>query len=181
MIVYDYNRSYTDVTTGFATEASHVFEASMLRIEHCISQLTDQELWWRPAPEMNSIGNLLLHLAGNVGQWVVAAIENVPSRRNRPAEFAEHGPVLRDQLLTPLRETVAQARRAIKAIKTPDQLLQTRRIQGNDTNLLTAIFHASSHFEGHTQEIIAMTRQIKGNQYKFLWQPTSPEQISAKS
>jgi len=83
MSVYDYNRTYDDVTKGFATEASHVFEASLLCIEHCVSQLSDQQLWWRPLPEMNSIANLLLHLAGNVGQWVNAAIENPPSTRNR--------------------------------------------------------------------------------------------------
>jgi hypothetical protein len=59
-------------------------------------------------------------------------------------------------------------------------LLQARRIQGNDTNLLTAIFHAASHFEGHTQEIIGMTRQILGEKYSYLWKPQSPEQVSAK-
>ncbi len=81
--------------------------------------------------------------------------------------------------MTSLRDAVARARRSIESIQSPDQLLQTRRVQGNNTNLLTAIFHSASHFEGHTQEIIAMTRQIKKEQYKFLWQPKSPEETSA--
>ena len=177
MSVYDYNRAYDDVTQGFVAEACHVFRASLERMEHCVSQLDDQQLWWRPRPEMNSIGNLMLHLSGNVGQWVVAAIADTPSNRNRPAEFAERGPISRDKLLASIRDAVSNACRSIETIKTSEQLLQRRRIQGNDTNLLTATFHAASHFEGHTQEIIAMTRQILGDQYTYLWQPKSPEQI----
>jgi hypothetical protein len=65
------------------------------------------------------------------------------------------------------------------SIKTAEHLLAPRRVQGNDTTVLTAIYHAVSHFEGHAQEIIAMTRQLKGPDYKFLWTPKTPEQISA--
>jgi uncharacterized protein DUF1572 len=180
MSVYDYNRTYTDVTQGFVAESTHVFRASLQRIEHCARQLSDEQLWWRPRPEMNSIANLMLHLSGNVGQWVVSSVANVPSTRNRPAEFAQRNPIPRDELLRTLQDAVQRTCSSIDSIKTSEQLLQPRRIQGNDTNLLTAIFHAASHFEGHTQEIISMTRQILGDQYKYLWQPTTPEQVSAK-
>ncbi len=180
MSVYDYNRTYSDVTQGFVAEASHVFRASLQRIEHCVNQLSDQQLWWRPRPDMNSIANLMLHLSGNVGQWVVASVANVPSTRNRPAEFAQREAIPKEQLLRTLREAVEAATSAIESIESPQQLLAARRIQGNDTNLLTAVFHAASHFEGHTQEIIGMTRQVLGDKYVYLWKPQTPEQISAK-
>ena len=179
MSVYDYNRTYAGVTQGFVAEASHVFEASLQRIEHCANQLSEEQLWWRPRPEMNSIANLMLHLSGNVGQWVVSAVANVPSNRNRPLEFLQREPIPRGQLLGTLRDAVTRTTGAIESIKTSQQLLGARRIQGNDTNLLTAIFHAASHFEGHTQEIIGMTRQILGEKYKYLWKPQTPEQVSA--
>src|SRR5258706_7851702 len=105
MSVYDFNGVYDDVTTGFAAEAGKTLALCLARIEHGLSQLSDDQVWWRPRPEMNSIGNLLLHLAGNVGQWIVAPVENTPSTRNRPAEFAERGPIPRDHLLTQLRTT----------------------------------------------------------------------------
>src|SRR6185503_16065853 len=117
MSVYDYNRTYTDVTQGFVAEASHVFRASLQRIEHCINQLSDEQIWWRPRAEMNSIGNLMLHLSGNVGQWVVAAVGSVPSKRNRPAEFAQREAIAKEQLLRTLREAVEGAVRAIESIK----------------------------------------------------------------
>jgi len=180
MSVYDYNRTYADVTQGFVAEASHVFRASLERIEHCVRQLSEEQLWWRPRPEMNSVANLMLHLSGNVGQWVVSSVANVPSNRNRPAEFSQRDSIPKQQLLAGLREAVDGAVKSIESIKTSQQLLQSRRIQGNDTNLLTAIFHAASHFEGHTQEIIGMTRQVLGDKYEYLWKPQTPEQMSAR-
>jgi hypothetical protein len=74
---------------------------------------------------------------------------------------------------------VDDADRAIRSIKAPAQLLAAHRIQGHDTNILSAILHSVSHFEGHAQEIIGMTRQLRGADYVFLWAPKSPEQLSA--
>jgi hypothetical protein len=74
---------------------------------------------------------------------------------------------------------VEAALAAIDAVKTPSQLLEARRVQGNDTTVLTAIYHSVSHFEGHAQEIISMTRQLKGEAYRFLWTPRTSEQKSA--
>jgi hypothetical protein len=179
--VYDHNASYTDVTTAFLAESRRNLIASHTRIEHCLNQLTDDQLWSRPNPDMNAIANLLLHLSGNVGQWITSAIENTPPTRNRPAEFSEKGPIPKQALRDQLQQTITRALAAIDSIKTPDQLLAPRHVQGNDTTILTAIYHSVSHFEGHTQEIISMTRQLKGNQYAFLWTPKTPQQASNHS
>ena len=177
--LYDHNAHYDDVMTGFLAESRRNLAAAHARIAHCLDQLTDEQVWWRPRPEMNAIGNLLLHLAGNVGQWVIAGIEGSPSARNRPAEFAERRPLPKRELQARLKETVERAIAAMEGIKSEEALLAGRRIQGNDTTVLTAIYHAVSHFEGHAQEIVAMTRQMLGSGYKFLWTPRTPEQASA--
>src|SRR5690348_5148709 len=156
---YDHNASYTDIPAAFIAESRRNLLASGGRIDHCLNQLTDDQIWWRPQPEMNAIGNLLLHLSGNIGQWLIAAIDNVPSSRNRPGEFAHRDHTPKAQLQAAFHQTLARAASSLDAC-TAAQLLERRRIQGNDTTLLTAIYHAVSHFEGHTQEIIAMTRQI---------------------
>jgi hypothetical protein len=177
---YDHNARHTDVMAGFLFESRRNLLASLARIEHCLEQLSEEQMWQRPQPEMNAIGNLLLHLAGNVGQWIVAAVENVPSTRDRPVELSERGPIPKDVLGQNLRGTVDRAAALIISIKTPEELLAPRRIQGNDTCVLTAIYHGVSHFEGHTQEIISMTRQMLGDKYRFLWVPKTPEQKSAR-
>jgi hypothetical protein len=176
---YDHNGQYSDVLSGFLAESRRNLVAAHGRIEHCLDQLSEEQVWWRPRPEMNAMGNLLLHLSGNVGQWIIAAVENVPAERDRPSEFAERGPIAKAALRGQLKETVMRAAEVIMMVKSAEQVLSPRRIQGNDTNVLTAIYHSVSHFEGHAQEIIGMTRQMLGAEYKFLWVPKTSEQRSA--
>jgi hypothetical protein len=70
-------------------EARRQLDNSVARIKHCLDQLDDEQLWWRPKPDMNSIANLILHLCGNVGQWIIAGLSGAPDTRNRPQEFTE--------------------------------------------------------------------------------------------
>lgn len=178
MAAYDLNSSYSDVSTGFITESAKTLRGAAERIEHCINQLSDEQIWWRPRPEMNAIGNLILHLCGNVGQWIISPIEQTPANRNRPAEFAHRDPIPRAALLERFRTTVNRAASCIEALSGSEQLLEPRRVQGHDTCILAAIFHSICHFEGHAQEIVSLTRQMLGDKYKFLWVPSTPEQQS---
>lgn len=154
-----------------ANELSHAFE----RIKHCLTQLTLAQVWRRSQPSLNSIGNLLLHLNGNVRQWIVAGIGGAADRRDRPAEFAERGPLPKADLLKKLEATIDEARKALVNM-TAARLMDKRRIQGFDITSLTAIFDSIPHFRGHTQEIVHMTRSQLGDGYKFAWTPSTPEQ-----
>src|SRR5438445_557021 len=69
------------------------------RIKHCVSQLNDEQVWWRPQESLNSIGNILLHLSGNLRQWLVAGVGGQPDVRDRPAEFSERGPFPKVELI----------------------------------------------------------------------------------
>jgi hypothetical protein len=82
--------------------------------------------------------------------------------------------VLRERL----KGAVEAAMEAMAEVRTAEELLAGRRVQGNDTTVLTAIYHSVSHFEGHAQEIVGMTRQMKGAGYRFLWEPRTAEQVS---
>ena len=73
--------------------AAHELDSALLRIKHCLGQLTDDQVWRRSQPSLNSIGNLILHLCGNLRQWIVAGLGGAPDERNRPAEFSERGVV----------------------------------------------------------------------------------------
>jgi len=143
------------------------------RIQHCLSQLTDVQIWRRESDAMNSIGNLILHLCGNLRQWIVAGLGGAADVRDRPTEFSEYGPIPKDELLRRLEAVVDEAR-AVLARQTARQLLEARRIQGFDVTGLKAIFDSVPHFRGHTQEVIGMTRLQLGDVYKFAWTPTPP-------
>src|SRR5262249_8592208 len=126
-------------------------------------------------PSLNSIGNLILHLCGNVRQWIVAGLGGAGDVRDRPAEFAERGPVPKADLLRKLDTGIGEAKEVLHKL-TARQLLKARPIQGVHLTGLAAIFDSVPHFRGHTQEIISMTRLQLGDAYKFAWTPRTPEQ-----
>jgi hypothetical protein len=145
------------------------------RIEHCVGQLDDGQVWWRPHDSMNSVGNILLHLCGNLRQWVVSGVGGVPDARDRPAEFAERGPIPRDELIRRLGAVVAEADAALAALD-ESRLLETRRIQGFDGTAQSAIWDSLAHLSGHAQEVVYITRLQLGDRYRFAWTPMTPEQ-----
>jgi hypothetical protein len=164
-----------DLAAAVGTEAGNELTSALAKIKHCLNQLTEEQVWWRSQPSFNSIGNLILHLCGNVRQWIVAGLGGVADVRDRPAEFSERGPIPKDELLRSLEAVVSEAKEVLGRL-TASQLLEARPIQGFDVTGLKAIFDSVPHFRGHTQEIIHMTRLQLGDAYKFAWQPTTPEQ-----
>jgi hypothetical protein len=166
-----------ELASALGTEAANELGSALSRINHCLKQLTDEQVWWRSHPSLNSIGNLILHLCGNLRQWVLAGLGGVKDTRNRPAEFSERGPIPRGELTRLLEEVVQEAQSTLKR-QTAEGLLAPRRIQGFEVTGVAAIFDSVPHFRGHTQEIVHLTRLQLGERYQFQWVPRSPEQGS---
>jgi hypothetical protein len=164
-----------DLAAVVGAAAAHELDSALDRTKHCLGQLTDGQVWHRSRSDLNSIGNLILHLCGNLRQWVVAGVGGARDVRNRPAEFAERGPVPRDELIRNLEAVVGEAKRVLTGVDAR-QLTDVRRIQGFDVTGVGAIFESVPHFRGHTQEIVHMTRLQLGDAYRFAWRPTTPEQ-----
>ena len=73
----------------FITAARNSLAEGLRKVEHCVHQLNEEQVWWRPAPQMNSVANLMLHLAGNVRQWILSGVGGARDIRNRPEEFVD--------------------------------------------------------------------------------------------
>jgi hypothetical protein len=152
---------------------SHAFadelDSALSRIQHCIGQLTDEQTWWRPRADMNSIGNLVLHLTGNVKQLIVSTIGGEPDDRDRPAEFAARDVIPKAVILEKIAGMVDRAK-AVIARASEEELCRVRRVRDSDWSGMQAIVRSVAHFRGHAQEIIHQTREILGDQYRFAGQ-----------
>jgi uncharacterized damage-inducible protein DinB len=129
------------------------------KLRACVGALPPDALWRRAAPGVNSVGNLLLHLAGNVRQWIVSGVGGAPDIRARSAEFAADGGADARELLARLEETLREAD-AVLATLTTDELLRARTIQGRALTVLEAVYHVTEHFGMHTGQIILLTKMM---------------------
>ncbi|HKK08181.1 MAG TPA: DinB family protein [Gemmatimonadota bacterium] len=136
------------------------------KIRSCLDELPPDALWWRPNAASNSVGNLLLHLSGNLGQWIVSGVGGEPDVRERQAEFDAEGGREAAELLARLEATVADADRVLAGLD-PGRLLEARVVQGTDTTVLDAIYHVVEHFGMHTGQIAYITKMRTGEDLGF--------------
>ena len=139
------------------------------KIERCLGGLSDPDIWWRPNEASNSMGNLILHLCGNVTMWIIGGVGAQPFERHRQREFDERTHVSGEELQRRLRGVVRQADEVIGSVRSGD-LLTRRRIQDYDVTVLEAIYHVVEHFSMHTGQII-MLRKARTESDLNLWEP----------
>jgi uncharacterized damage-inducible protein DinB len=127
------------------------------KVRLAVDALPEESLWWRPNDQSNSVGNLLLHLAGNVRQWMVSGVGGASDVRHRAGEFeAQSGPT-RAELLAALNRVFDDVERVLDRL-TPEALLEHRTIQGRDLAVLDVIFICAEHFSMHLGQIILMAK-----------------------
>lgn len=136
------------------------------RIKQCLQKLSDDDVWWRPNPASNSAGNLILHLAGNVRQWIGSGLAGKPDIRNRDREFQETGPMPRRALMALLQKEVGAACRLLTRLSATD-LEKTYVIQGFRVTGLEAVMHVVEHFAYHCGQVIYLTKLRLGTDLKF--------------
>ncbi|HET8550289.1 MAG TPA: DinB family protein [Bryobacteraceae bacterium] len=129
------------------------------RIQTCLERLSDEQIWMREAETQNAAGNLVLHLCGNVRQWILSAIGGQADTRTRDAEFAARGGITATELKERLAATVAEAASVIESL-TDMRLRERVRVQGYELSVLEAIYHVIEHFAQHTGQIIFATKLL---------------------
>ncbi|MFZ1978824.1 MAG: DUF1572 family protein [Bacteroidota bacterium] len=155
----------------FSSRFSKAFE----RISHSIRQLDNKQIWYRPSSSSNSVGIIVQHLSGNLNQWVCSAIGGETFQRNRPQEFIESEMISKREILLKITELDKKIQSIVLQIK-PEFLLSSRRIQGFDETVLSALIAALTHFELHSGQITFLAKLMLDKEYKTSWQPMNKEQ-----
>lgn len=157
----------TDVTGLFLEHSrGKLFAEWWPRLRSTVEGLSDEQLWWRPNEASNSIGNLLLHLNGNVRQWVVASFNRQEDRRDRPAEFAEKAGGSSGEVLARLGTTMDDAAAVLSRL-TEEDLLAPMEIQGYHVTGLVAVYQVVEHFGLHYGQIVYIAKALQGKDLGF--------------
>ena len=162
-----------DVARIFLDKSRNLLTADYLvKIERCLERISENDIWWRPNEASNSIGNLILHLCGNVTMWIIGGVGRRPFERNRQQEFDGRRAIPAAELLARLRSVVGEADNVISSV-TSSELLTRRQIQGYDVSVLEAIYHVVEHFGMHAGQIILLSKARTGENLT-LWRPVGP-------
>ncbi|MBI4535316.1 MAG: DUF1572 family protein [Ignavibacteriae bacterium] len=164
---HDVRNSSEDVGAAYVAYCRRRLLSEYLpRIRRCVDEVTEEDFWWREHETDNSIGNLLLHLSGNVRQWIIAGIGGAADVRERDREFSERARIPKNDVLMKFEETLDEADKVLETFD-PSRMLELRHIQKWDVTCLDAISHVVEHVAQHMGQIIYITKQRKGVDLKF--------------
>ena len=154
------------VETEFLTFSAEKLTQLMGRIDSCVQKLTPEQIWMRAEANQNAVGNLLLHLNGNVRQWILHGVGGQADLRDRDAEFAAKDGAGAKELLARLQSTVAETAGLLRTLPA-GRLMERVGTQGYDCTVLAAIYHVVEHFAGHAFQIMFATKLLTGGDLGF--------------
>lgn len=150
----------------FIRIARRELEQGRRKVEVCLEKLGEDQIWSRSHEIENSIGNLVIHLAGNARQWILCGIGGEPDKRDRRSEFARRDPISAGELQAELAAVMRSVDRVLADLD-PSTLLETRKIQVYELTVLHSIYHVTQHFAGHVGQIIWATKRMTGEDLGF--------------
>lgn len=155
-----------NITQEFTEESIFRIEKNTTKIIKCLEELNEKQIWLRPNEVSNSIGNILLHLCGNITQYIISALGVQPDIRERDKEFSAKTGYNKDELQNKLTSTVEQA---VIIIRNSDEyrLMKIYSVQGFNLSGIAIIVHVTEHFSHHTGQIIFWTKLLSGNDLAF--------------
>jgi uncharacterized damage-inducible protein DinB len=159
--------SENPLRNALISEVIHrLYDESLPRILKCLDMLDNDQVWWRPNESSNSIGNLVLHLCGNITQWIYSGLGGFEDHRDRQTEFDERGTIDKLELSQLLISTMEKVK--IVIIQLPEsELLRTRPVQTFQETGLTILIHVTEHFSYHTGQIAYITKMLSDNPLGF--------------
>ena len=160
----------TNTLNSVALEAlrSRIVRIIPAQIRSCVEELTEEQIWWRPNEQANSIGNLVLHLSGSMRHYLSRGVGGIDYNRDRPAEFSERGPLPKAQLLSIFDETINQAARVFESFDTA-RFLEPTEEQNYVPTVFDLIYNISIHLATHAGQIVYVTKLLKEGSVDELW------------
>lgn len=149
----------TTLSKEFIDQSIFRINESTKRIQKCFGEVEEPDIWKSANDNSNSIGNLVLHLCGNIRQYIISSLGKKPDTRERAKEFSAENGFTKAELLKKLTETVYEATEVVKKCDEAE-LLKVYSVQGFDLPGIGIIIHVTEHFSYHTGQIAFWTKQL---------------------
>ncbi|MGC1515580.1 MAG: DinB family protein [Maribacter sp.] len=146
--------------------ALYRLDESTRMVKKCLSEVSEEEVWQKPNASLNSIANIMLHLCGNISQYISSSLGETEDVRIRDNEFTTTSGMTKAELLKKLEDTVDTAKRVIFDAK-PVQLLKMRQVQGFTFSGVGVVLHAVEHYSYHTGQIAFWVKQLRNKDLGF--------------
>ena len=150
----------------FSRNANFRMAESMRMIRKSLDQLSEEEIWKKPNSSSNSVGNLILHLCGNISQYIISSLGGSPDVRERDMEFSTKGNMKKSELINSLEEVIVQSA-GIIASADEEEYLRVREVQGFSLSGLGVVLHVVEHLSYHTGQIAYWTKLLKDRDLGF--------------
>lgn len=150
----------------FIAQSIYRMEEKLTHFEKAMAQASEADIWKRPNGSSNTIGNIIIHLCGNITQYIHSSLGEVPDVRERDAEFAADGGKSKEELMAMLRQTVEKANQVMKNMDR-SRLLEVRSVQAYEFSAIGIIIHVVEHFSYHTGQVAFWVKQLKDVDLQF--------------
>lgn len=151
------NSNSTDPIEEFKSQIIFRLKENTPRIQKCLDLLSEDQIWFQANGETNSIANLILHLSGNIGQYLISSLGEEKDFRNRDLEFSTREGFSKKTLFNKISETCERAILAIENCR-PEHFTKSRNVQGFELTGIGICIHAAEHYSYHTGQIALLTK-----------------------
>lgn len=135
-------------------------------IKISLAAVEEENIWKKPNESSNSIGNQILHICGNMTQYIIASLGNQDDLRKRDEEFSTTAGYSKKELILKLEDTVNKAKSVLNNCNS-EQLLKKRVVQGFSLSGIGIILHAVEHYSYHTGQIAFWTKLMVNKDLGF--------------
>ncbi len=155
-----------EIAQEFKEQIIYRLDESIRMITISLEQLSEDDIWKRCNSSSNSIGNLILHLCGNITQYAIASLGNLEDKRDRDTEFEAKNGFSKSQLLSKLNAIIEAAKITLLNCSV-SELMRKREVQGFSFSGIGIAIHVTEHLSYHTGQIAFRTKQLKNKDLGF--------------
>ena len=95
------------IESAIASLRTRITRVLPQEVRDCLDLLTEEQVWWRPNEQSNSVGNIVLHITGSLNHYLNFLVGKIEYQRDRDSEFAERRSIPRAELLAAFEEMLA--------------------------------------------------------------------------